>query len=155
MTGRVRMPAARRARPLPSSPGARETLRRALRLRCPRCGVTPLFASAFRMHEACARCGLRFEREQGYFVGAIYVNYALTAALCLGTAIGADVLWGASLATQLAIALPLAVVVPLAGFRHARSLWLAAGHLLVTADDAAELRRSRRRRERGAGPRPR
>ena len=29
------------------------------------------------MHERCPVCGLRFEREPGYFVGAMYIGYAL------------------------------------------------------------------------------
>ena len=29
------------------------------------------------MHERCPVCDLRFEREQGYFLGAMYVSYAL------------------------------------------------------------------------------
>src|SRR5438876_9733709 len=66
-------------------------LGRAVRLRCPRCGETPLFRGWFSMAEACALCGLRFERAQGYFVGAIYVNYAMTAVLTIG---GFFLLWG-------------------------------------------------------------
>ena len=53
-------------------------LGRALRLRCPRCGETPLFTGWFAMPPRCAFCGIRFERAQGYFVGAIYVNYGVT-----------------------------------------------------------------------------
>ena len=30
------------------------------------------------MHELCPVCGLRFQREQGYFLGAMYVSYALS-----------------------------------------------------------------------------
>jgi hypothetical protein len=30
------------------------------------------------MHERCPVCGLKFEREPGYFVGAMYMSYALT-----------------------------------------------------------------------------
>ena len=30
------------------------------------------------MHERCPVCGLRFEREPGYFIGAMYMSYALT-----------------------------------------------------------------------------
>ena len=30
------------------------------------------------MAPACALCGLRYERAQGYWVGAIYVNYGVT-----------------------------------------------------------------------------
>ena len=52
--------------------------RRALALRCPRCGRAPLFRGWFRMNVVCAVCDLRFERAQGYWVGAIYVNYAAT-----------------------------------------------------------------------------
>jgi len=100
-------------------------LRRAVRLRCPRCGATPLFRGWFRMADACALCGLRFERAQGYFVGAIYVNYAATTVLALG---GFFVLWGMfdlSTRTQLLVLVPVVLVFPLWFFRYSRSLWLA------------------------------
>ena len=48
-------------------------LSRALRLRCPACGG-PAFLSWFSMRETCTICGLRFEREEGYFTGAMAVN---------------------------------------------------------------------------------
>jgi len=39
------------------------------------------------MHESCPNCGLKFEREQGYFLGAMYISYGLAlvaiVALCL------------------------------------------------------------------------
>ena len=53
-------------------------LRRAARLRCPRCGGAPLFRGWFAMNDVCAVCDLRFERAQGYWIGAIYVNYGVT-----------------------------------------------------------------------------
>ena len=77
------------------------------------------------MAEACALCGLRFERAQGYFVGAIYVNYAMTAVLTIG---GFFLLWGLtalSTAAQLALLLPVVILFPLWFFRYSRSLWLA------------------------------
>ncbi len=107
---------------------------RALRLRCPRCGRTPLFASWFRMRDACSACGLHYEREQGYFVGAIYVNYALTAVFGMGTVLLLDGLVGLSLGQQLALAVPLMLLAPLVFFRHARSLWLGVGFLADTLD---------------------
>ncbi len=51
-----------------------------LRLRCPRCFEGRVYASLFRMHEACPSCGLVFEREPGYFVGAMYFGYGLALA---------------------------------------------------------------------------
>jgi len=29
------------------------------------------------MLECCPNCGLKFEREQGYFLGAMYISYVL------------------------------------------------------------------------------
>jgi uncharacterized protein DUF983 len=29
------------------------------------------------MYENCPDCGLKFEREQGYFLGAMYISYVL------------------------------------------------------------------------------
>jgi len=50
---------------------------------CPRCRQGKMFrAGVYRkplsMWEACPVCGLRFEREPGYFLGAMYVSYALS-----------------------------------------------------------------------------
>jgi uncharacterized protein (DUF983 family) len=109
---------------------ARRIAGRGLALRCPRCGLTPLFRGWFRMAEACAVCGLVFERAQGYFVGAIYVNYAVTATLALG---GFFLLWrftALSTAAQLALWVPFVVLFPLWFFRYSRSLWLAVEYLI-------------------------
>lgn len=98
---------------------------RAIRLRCPRCGETPLFRGWFRMAESCALCGLRFERAQGYFVGAIYINYAVTTLIAVG---GFFLLWGQfgfSTRAQLLVLVPIVVVFPLWFFRYSRSFWLA------------------------------
>src|SRR5262245_65075350 len=100
-------------------------LGRGLRLRCPQCGATPLFRGWFRMAEACALCGLYFERAQGYFVGAIYVNYAMTVGLAVA---GFFLTWGVlgwSTGAQLAVLVPFVIVFPLWFFRYSRSLWLA------------------------------
>jgi uncharacterized protein (DUF983 family) len=99
--------------------------RRALRLRCPRCGRAPLFRGWFTMNPVCPVCDLRFERAQGYWVGAIYVNYAVTTTIAIG---GYFALWGLAdpgTAWQLAIWVPFVVLFPLWFFRYSRSLWLA------------------------------
>ncbi|MBV6644147.1 MAG: DUF983 domain-containing protein [Cyclobacteriaceae bacterium] len=35
------------------------------------------------MNEQCAHCGFRFEREPGFFYGAMYVSYALSVGIFL------------------------------------------------------------------------
>jgi uncharacterized protein (DUF983 family) len=116
---------------------------RAVRLRCPRCGRTPLYAGIFTMRESCAACGFRYEREQGYFVGAIYVNYVVTAAIAVGTVLALDWTVGLTLTQQLAVGVALALLVPVVFFRYARSLWLGLDFLITSADQRADRRRRR------------
>lgn len=86
-------------------------------------------------------CGFRYEREPGYFIGAIYLNYAVTVALAMGLVLVLDWTIGLTLTQQLAIAVPLVSVVPVVFFRWARSLWLALDHLVTRADVRGERRR--------------
>ena len=103
-------------------------LRAALRLRCPRCGLGKLYAKPFKMFEHCPHCELKFEREQGYFVGAIYINYAATVAIAVPGFFLLDAFTTMSIHEQLAVWVPFAIIFPLLFFHHARSLWLALGH---------------------------
>src|ERR1043166_2788411 len=57
-----------------------------LRGLCPRCRVgkifsRSLFAGLPKMNDVCPSCGLKFEREQGYFLGALYMSYAMAVPL--------------------------------------------------------------------------
>ena len=52
------------------------------------------------MHERCAACGLRYEREQGYFVGAIYINYAVTVAVAVSVVLVLNWTVGLTLASS-------------------------------------------------------
>lgn len=110
------------------------TVTAALRLRCPRCGVGEMFGGFFHMNAECSFCRLRFEREQGFFVGAIYVNYAVTVLIAMPGFFLLD-RYGATLAQQLIFWGAFVVIFPLAFFRHSRSLWLAVAHLLDPGDD--------------------
>ena len=99
-----------------------------LRLRCPRCGVGSLYRRPFKMNEQCANCALKFEREQGYFVGAIYINYAATIAIAVPGFFLLDELTKLTIDQQLALWVPFAVIFPLLFFPHSRILWLAVDH---------------------------
>lgn len=55
-----------------------------LTLKCPNCGKTNVFykmkypvIGVPRMKEVCENCGYRFDREPGYFLGAMYISYGL------------------------------------------------------------------------------
>jgi putative Ca2+/H+ antiporter (TMEM165/GDT1 family) len=76
------------------------------------------------MHERCPVCGLKFEREAGYFLGAMYISYglalitivALAAGLWLSTrwSIQKTVIWA------VVLFLPLAPMLTL----FSRVLWI-------------------------------
>ncbi len=98
-------------------------LGRALLLKCPICGEGKLFRNLLVMHERCSHCQNQFEREPGFFLGSIYIDYGLTA---LVPAIAYPVLlFGYKLPeTPLLIAsLAYVLVFPLWFHRYARSLW--------------------------------
>jgi len=62
---------------------------------CPRCRSGKIFRSSIywglpKMHDRCPNCSLRFNREPGYFLGAMYISYGI--ALVLIVALGAA-LW--------------------------------------------------------------
>ena len=80
------------------------------------------------MNPVCRHCHATFEREPGFFLGAIYFNYGLTAILAL---IGFMVLtftqWLPRQQT-LWCTLAFTVIFPVWYFRYARSFWLAFDH---------------------------
>ena len=77
------------------------------------------------MHEACPHCGFSYEREPGFYLGSIYLNYGAT--VILTGALYAVLVMGLGLSneTTLAICLAAAVLCPIIFFRHARSFLLA------------------------------
>lgn len=108
---------------------AAQTAWNGLRLRCPRCGEERLFRGLFRMNEDCGVCNLHYEREPGYFVGAIYINYAATAVIAIGGYFLVDSLVAWTVAQQIAFWCLFSTVFPLWFFRYSRSLWLALDHI--------------------------
>src|SRR5579863_3913428 len=63
-------------------PGALSTFNDILHQRCPRCRVGKIFPHSIflrfpKMHEECSVCHLRYQREPGYFLGAMYISYGL------------------------------------------------------------------------------
>ena len=62
-------------------PPLKQIIRRAARWRCPNCGRGRLFRGVFRMLPACPECGLSYFPEQGYYIGAMILNYIVTTAI--------------------------------------------------------------------------
>lgn len=99
---------------------------RGMRRRCPNCG-TKAFTTWFTMVDVCSGCGLHFERESGYWVGAVTINTALTFASFLVLFVGLTLLtwpdppWGVIMASVIGVNL----VFPIMFYPISKSLWAA------------------------------
>ena len=102
-------------------------LKRAFLLRCPYCGKGKLFRRGFTMYEKCPVCGWRFERESGYWTGAIAVNLVVTE-LLIAIIVVPVATWLAltqqPITLLLVIGIPMPFVLPFLFFRHAKSFWM-------------------------------
>lgn len=107
-------------------PGPLTLLWRGATLRCPRCGSGHLFRRYFTMKSDCPRCALHFEREDGYWVGALAVNIAIVMAMfvvafvAILVATVPEVPVGASLA----VLVPVMVLGPIVFYPFSKTLWM-------------------------------
>lgn len=97
---------------------------RALRLCCPLCGQGKLFRTWFLMHEKCPHCGVTFEREPGFFLGSIYINYGLTGLIAVIAALVLRFRFDIPQTPIMIGAMSFTLLFPLVVFPWARSLWL-------------------------------
>lgn len=99
-------------------------LRNGVNLKCPACREEPLFHSFFKMPKKCGKCGYVYEREAGYFIGAIYINMIvtlLTVVLGYYAALG---LFEPRLSSQIIFWGLFSAVFPVLFFRTTRGLWV-------------------------------
>ena len=100
---------------------------RGLVRRCPRCGGGKLFTSWLKMKPRCPRCGMRFEREEGFFLGAYVVNFGvMILALAAFIAVGVAVTLPDPPPGKLALGgMAIGVLVPIAFYPMSRTVWSA------------------------------
>ena len=109
---------------------------RAMALRCPKCGLGPIFDSRFRMRISCPVCGVVFWKNEGEWLGPGVVDYSIATASGL-IAWAVLVLLGVSAIAQLVFASLAAVIIAAACSRWSRSFWTL---LLYISGDLSETR---------------
>jgi uncharacterized protein (DUF983 family) len=99
---------------------------RAVRLQCPRCGAGGVFRRWVSMAERCHACELRFEREEGYWLGAVAINTLVTIGVFVATLVTWAVLaWPDPPWTAITVAgVAVTVLTPIAFHPLSRSLWM-------------------------------
>lgn len=100
--------------------------------KCPRCHKGRIFENNFayslkngvKMNPGCSECGLKYEKETGFFYGAMYVSYALMSGILIIWFLS-DLLWLHLDALTLAslVVSTMFVLFPVV-YRWARIIWL-------------------------------
>jgi ABC-2 type transport system ATP-binding protein len=94
-----------------------------------------MFQGLFRMRPECPTCGLKFEREPGYFLGAIYINYAATVICMLAGFFALDYFVNLSLTYQIIVWSGFGVVFPMLFYRYSKSLWLCLDYVFSPVEE--------------------
>lgn len=103
-----------------------------LKGKCPSCKKSKIFNSKesrllFKiptMNERCNKCNYKFEREPGFFFGAMFVSYALAAAEFITFSIISYFILGMSLMATFFGVVLLAIIMSSINFRLSRIIWI-------------------------------
>jgi uncharacterized protein (DUF983 family) len=128
------------AAPERDSPGVLRAVLRGLFKRCPRCGARGIFDGWFTLRERCPRCELQFQREEGGFLGAMTINYAVAAIIWIPALIVGFVVTSPEppVLTLTLISIAIMVVVPLLFYPNSKSLWAAVEYLVSESEGLDE-----------------
>ncbi len=99
---------------MPSSVTRFQIVARGLSNRCPNCGGRTLFKAGtwFQTNRNCPSCGLLIERDEGFFLGSMSLNYGVTLVCFVIAAVGS-------------------IVFPALFYRSSRSWWLMNYYFFV------------------------
>jgi uncharacterized protein (DUF983 family) len=103
-----------------------QRLKAVLLQRCPRCLRGRVFCGMATMLEYCPLCGHKFNREPGYFFGALYASYFLAIPILLILTLLISWLFLPDWELQnvaLVAAVPFLLLVPMV-FRYSRVIWM-------------------------------
>lgn len=101
---------------------------------CPICGKGKIFETkgsllrlkAPKMHERCSECNYRFDKEPGYFFGAMYISYGLAIAELVPVFL--IFAWFLPLAWIFTLMFAVLLVTMFFNFRFSRVLWIHIFH---------------------------
>lgn len=110
-----------------------QIIARGLTNRCPNCGAKKLFkdGTLFELNHACPDCGLPIERDEGFFLGSMSLNYGVTLVFFLTPVMLLAYKKVIGLTPAMILAGIGAVVVPALFYRSSRSWWLMNYYLFL------------------------
>jgi uncharacterized protein (DUF983 family) len=107
---------------------------RGLTRRCARCGGGKLFTRWFRMAPDCPHCHLHYEREQGYWLGAVAINTGVVGLLFAIVLIVfsaltiPDIPW----VVLLLVEVPIMAIGPALFYPYSKTIWVAVDRAFLS-----------------------
>lgn len=101
--------------------------------KCPRCHAAKVFEgnnpysfkNGLTMYKNCASCGLKYEREVGYFYGSMYVSYGIQTLLVSVMYLLNGFWWKMESLTLVLLIIGMAFAMFPITFRWSRIMWIA------------------------------
>lgn len=91
--------------------------------KCPACKEGNMFRTYFQMNDYCPNCGVKYEREAGEYIVAMYINIFLTEILFITGYLLTNQLFSWGVGTQIAIWAPFNAVFPTWFYPRSKALW--------------------------------
>lgn len=102
-----------------------------LKMKCPRCQEGDLFETgsfsfkkSFDMPEKCPECGQKYFLGPGFYYGAMFISYVMTAFFCLGFVGFCMFVLGFSINGSFALLILILAVLFVWIFRTSRAIWI-------------------------------
>lgn len=106
--------------------------------KCPRCRQSRMFKEPLDvkkpldMHVGCSHCGLNFEPEPGFYYGAMFISYIITAFLFLAIALLLVFYFKWSVNAAMIVVIIVGMLIFLKILRLSRSVYI---HMLIKYDE--------------------
>lgn len=99
---------------------------------CPKCNEGAFFKTNNpynlkkfdKINDTCSYCSESFLREPGFYIGAMYVSYALSVALVVTSFVGFVIILGLDINIVLSVLIPAIILLLPILFRTARIIWI-------------------------------
>jgi hypothetical protein len=101
-----------------------------LALRCPRCLRGQVWPAFLSMAPTCSVCGFAFDREPGYFAGAMVVSYAIAVPVLAAMVIVLIAVGGLDVVPALIVGNTAYLMLVPFIFRYSRVVWLHVDWLI-------------------------
>jgi uncharacterized protein (DUF983 family) len=123
-----------------TAPSRAKILGWGLTKRCARCGSGHLFRRYLTMVDDCPRCGLHFEREPGYFAGALAINIMLVGAIfaVVFVALLVATVPDVPVVPLLIVLVPIMAIGPIVFYPFSKTIWVAVDRAFLQRLDPNE-----------------